>query len=67
MAKEMVINNGLSHVRIEDVEVEVTFANEDGETVSAGSDPANTNTLFFIRADSTGIKHTSLGYPIFSR
>ena len=48
----MRINNGLSNAPIENVGVEVTFADEDGEPVIATSDPNNTEARFFIRLDS---------------
>ncbi len=51
----MTINNGLTNITLEDVEVEVSFADEDGETVLASTDPDNTSALFFIRGDSDGI------------
>ena len=48
----MRINNGLTHIALENVKVDVTFADVDGNTVSATSDANNTNALFFIRIDS---------------
>ena len=51
----MTINNGLSHITLEDVEVEVSFTDEDGEVVPASSNPDNTSASFFIREDSEGI------------
>ncbi|MCP4576670.1 MAG: calcium-binding protein, partial [Deltaproteobacteria bacterium] len=51
----MTINNGLSHISLEDVEVAVSFTDEDGEPVFASSNPDNTSALFFIREDSDGI------------
>jgi len=48
----MRINNGLSHVTLEDVGVEVAFTDEEGNSVLASSDPDNTDALFFIRVDS---------------
>ncbi|MDY6974026.1 MAG: calcium-binding protein, partial [Thermodesulfobacteriota bacterium] len=50
----MRINNGLSHITLEDVDVDVSFADEDGETVLASSDPDDPDPLvkFFIRVDS---------------
>ena len=42
-----------AHIALENVGVAVTFADADGDnTVSATSDPNNTNALFFIRLDS---------------
>jgi hypothetical protein len=46
------INNGLTHITLEEVAVEVTFADEEGKSVSATYDPVNINALFFIRLDS---------------
>jgi hypothetical protein len=48
----MKINNGLSHVTLEDVGIDVKFTNKDGESVSASFDPDDTEALFFIRVDS---------------
>ena len=46
------INNGLSHITLEDVRVDVIFTDADGNTVSASSDPDDTGALFYIRLDS---------------
>ena len=43
----MRINNGLTNISLEDVKVDVSFADEDGAPVLATSDPANTDALFF--------------------
>ncbi len=51
----MVINNGISHITLEDVLVEVTFTDEAGYAVLATSDPDNTGASFFILDDSPGI------------
>ena len=48
----MAINNGLSHITLENVDVDVTFSDKDGNPVLASSDPNNTSALFFIRIDS---------------
>lgn len=48
----MRINNGLTHITLENVEVEVNFSDEEGNSVLATSDPGNTGALFFIRLDS---------------
>lgn len=48
----MRINNGLSHISLENVAVDVSFADETGNAVLASSDPNNTDALFFIRLDS---------------
>ena len=48
----MRITNGLSHITLEDVDVDVSFSDEEGNSVLASSDPDNTDALFFIRLDS---------------
>jgi len=48
----MRINNGLSHITLEDIGVDVSFADEEGSPVLAGSDPDNTDALFYIRIDT---------------
>jgi len=48
----MSINNGFSHITLGDVDVDVRFSDEDGNSVLASSDPDNTDALFFIRVDS---------------
>ena len=48
----MRINNGLSHITLQDVAVDVSFTDEEGNSVLASSDPDNTAALFFIRVDS---------------
>ena len=48
----MRINNGLSHITLENVNVDVSFADEEGNTVVASSDPNNTGAVFFISLDS---------------
>ncbi len=48
----MRINNGLSHITLEDIEVEVSFTDDEGTAVLASSDPDNTDAIFFIRVDS---------------
>lgn len=48
----MRINNGLSNITLENVKIDVTFSDKDGNSVLASSDPANTSALFFIRLDS---------------
>lgn len=47
----MRIVNGLSQIALENVAVDVSFADEQGHAVLASSDPDNTNALFFIRID----------------
>ena len=46
------LTNGISHVTLENVRVDVIFTDEDGNPVVASSDPQNTDALFFIRLDS---------------
>jgi hypothetical protein len=48
----MSINNGLPGVTVENVGVEVTFADGQGNSVRASSNPDDTNALFFISLDS---------------
>ena len=48
----MRINNGLSNIQLENVEINVSFADEDGNSVRATSDSTDTSALFFIRVDS---------------
>ena len=48
----MRINNGFSNITLENVGIEVVFADEAGNSVLASSDPNNTNASFFIRIDS---------------
>ncbi len=46
------LTNGISHVTLENVRVDVIFTDADGNPVVASSDPQNTDALFFIRLDS---------------
>ena len=48
----MRINNGLSTITLENVNVDVLFSDEKGNSVLASSDPDNTEALFFIRLES---------------
>jgi hypothetical protein len=48
----MAINNGLTTITLENIKVDVTFADKDGNPVIASSDPNNTSALFFIRLDT---------------
>jgi len=48
----MRINNGLTHISLENVAIAVNFADEDGNPVLASSDPDDTAATFFIREDS---------------
>jgi len=57
---KMKITNTLDTLSIDDVSVDVSFADEDGNTVLASSDPNNTDASFFIRIDSIdGISNVS--------
>ncbi|MFZ2631238.1 MAG: hypothetical protein WA081_22455 [Desulfosalsimonadaceae bacterium] len=60
----MRINNGLSNISLENVNVVVTFADKDGNSVLASSDPNNNEAKFFIRADSDEISGNSNGWAI---
>ena len=48
----MRINNGLSHLGLEDVNISLSFADEDGEPVTATYDTNNTSASFYFREDS---------------
>jgi hypothetical protein len=48
----MRIRNGLSHITLENIDVDVLFTDEEGNSVLASSDPDNQDALFFIRLDS---------------
>jgi hypothetical protein len=48
----MAISNGLTHITLENVDIDVTFSDKDGNPVLASTDPNNTSALFFIRTDS---------------
>jgi len=48
----MAINNGLSSITLENVQIDVTFSDKDGNAILASTDPNNTNALFYIRVDS---------------
>ena len=48
----MRINNGMTHLPLENVAVEVNFADEEGNPVTASFDPDNQDAVFFIRIDS---------------
>ncbi|MFH1155319.1 MAG: chitobiase/beta-hexosaminidase C-terminal domain-containing protein [Pseudomonadota bacterium] len=48
----MIISNDLTHLAIEDVSIEVWFADDEGNLVHASSDPDDLDALFFIRVDS---------------
>ncbi|TAL23501.1 MAG: calcium-binding protein, partial [Nitrospirae bacterium] len=48
----MRINNGLSNITLEDVDIDVSFSDETGNVVHASFDPNDTAALFFIKIDS---------------
>lgn len=48
----MRITNGLDTLPLENIRVDVSFADENGASVLASSDPNNTSALFFIRNNS---------------
>jgi len=48
----MRINNGLSHITLENVDIDVSFADEAGNSILATSDPNDTTALFFIKVDT---------------
>ena len=48
----MRVSNGFDHITLENVDVDVNFSDEEGNSVLASSDPNNTEALFFIRLDS---------------
>lgn len=48
----MVINNGLTNIGLEHVDIDVWFKDQDGNAVLASSDPNSTQALFFIRTDT---------------
>jgi hypothetical protein len=48
----MRINNGLTNISLEDVDIEVSFSDKDGNTVRATYDPDDASALFFIRISS---------------
>ena len=60
----MRIDNGLSHISLEDVSVEVNFNDEDGNAVLASSDPDHATANFFISADSAGITGDSNNWRV---
>ena len=49
---QMIIRNGLDVVSLENLNIDVNFADIDGNPVLASSDPNNTNAKFFIRIDT---------------
>ncbi|MBU0677137.1 MAG: hypothetical protein KJ626_03395 [Verrucomicrobia bacterium] len=58
----MKIHNGFADIPLTDVSIVVNFEDEDGNAVTATSDPDNTSALFFIREDELDrIDNTSAG------
>jgi len=53
----MRITNGLSHITLEDIDIDVAFADEAGNPVRASSDPDDTDALFFIRLDEDAMEN----------
>lgn len=54
----MRISNGLPQTALEQVGIQVSFTDSEGDPVAASSDPNDATALFFIRTDSlTGIDH----------
>ncbi len=53
----MRITNGLANITLENVKIEVSFADEDGDAVTASPDPTNTAALFFIRLDKDALEN----------
>ena len=48
----MAINNGLTNITLENVDIDVRFSDKDGNSVLASSDPDNPDALFFIRVNT---------------
>ena len=48
----MRINNGLTHISLDNVAVQVNFSDEAGNTVVATGNPNDTSALFYIRVDT---------------
>ena len=48
----MRINNGTGEITLEDLLIELMFADENGDPILASSDPANNNAIFFFTIDS---------------
>ena len=48
----MRINNNLTHIAIEDINIVVSFTDEDGNDVLASSDTTDPDAVFFIKLDS---------------
>jgi hypothetical protein len=55
----MRINNGLTNISLQDVNVDVMFEDENGNPVLASSDPDNTSALFFIRVETDRMNNIS--------
>ena len=57
---KMVITNGLDTMSLDDVDIDVLFADEAGNPVVASSDPNNSSAKFFIRLDDmTGVENVT--------
>jgi len=53
---KMLINNGLTNLSIDNLNVNVAFTDENGQPVEASSDPSSTTAKFFIKVSSmTGV------------
>ncbi|HEC32280.1 MAG TPA: hypothetical protein ENI41_07300, partial [Deltaproteobacteria bacterium] len=48
----MRINNGLSNITLENVSIQLDFADEDGKEVFGSSDPNDNDAIFFYRLES---------------
>lgn len=46
------ISNGLGHLSVEDLLVQLSFRNENGEDAEWSSDPGEAGAMFFVRTDS---------------
>lgn len=57
----MRINNGLTDRSLEDVKIEISFADEQQNPVTASTDPDDTTACFFIRPDSEGLAQAGEG------
>ena len=58
----MKITNGLSHISLENIKVDVMIKDSEGNNVRISSDPDDTDSLFFVRVDSlTGINDVNGG------
>lgn len=48
----MRINNGAAYTALENISIDVSFTDEDGNPILASSDPDNTEAMFFFRIDT---------------